>query len=140
MPGISGLDVQKELNRRGIDIPIVFMSGDSNYDDVVNAVQDGALGFLEKPFSMDDLVKEVEQALQEKSQRAQKVKQKNRLDCLTARETEVYNLVIIGHTNKAIARSLSIAVSTVEFHRSNLIKKLSVTTLAELIDLSKNSR
>ncbi len=140
MPGLTGLDVQKDLNRRDIDVPIIFMSGGSKYGDVVSAVQEGALGFLQKPFSMDDLVKEVELALQQKSQQDQKLKKKNRLDCLTTRETEVYNLVITGHTNKAIARSLSIAVSTVEFHRSNLVKKLGVSSLAALMDLSENSK
>lgn len=134
MPDITGLEVQQNLKRRHIDIPIIFMSGGSRYGEVVDAVQEGALGFLQKPFTMHELLEQVQLALTSHKQNAGK--NSNPLALLTPRETEVYNLVVAGHTNKAIARELSIAVSTVEFHRSNLVKKLGVSSLADLIKLA----
>jgi FixJ family two-component response regulator len=139
MPDIRGLDVQHELIRRKIHIPIIFMSGDSDYGEVVNAVHQGALGFLQKPFSLGKLLEEVETALTENSRRLQNGAQCDPLHVLTRRETQVFELVIAGHTNKAIAVELSIAVSTVEFHRSNLVTKLGVNSLADLMSLAKNS-
>jgi FixJ family two-component response regulator len=140
MPEISGLDVQHELIRRKIHIPIIFMSGDTDYGEVVNAVHQGALGFLQKPFTLGKLLEEVETALTENSKRLEEDVQSNSLDILTRRETQVFELVIAGHTNKAIASELNIAVSTVEFHRSNLVTKLGVHSLADLMSLAKNSK
>ncbi len=144
MPGISGLDVQKELGRRNIDIPIVFMSGDSSYSDVVGAVKNGALGFLQKPFTLDELIEQVSKAVDESQRRLdirlREKKTQNLLASLTPRESEVYELVINGHTNKSISESLSVTIGTVEFHRANLMEKLGARTLADLMLISHRTQ
>ncbi|MCG8414181.1 MAG: response regulator [Pseudomonadales bacterium] len=137
LPGISGLDVQQQLADRGVHLPIIFMSGDSEFKDVVSAVRGGAIGFLEKPFSMAALLEAIEEALTEHSENqdstANSQEQKRRLHSLTAREREVYDLAIKGFTIKRIAEDLDISASTVEFHRSNILKKLEVNSIAELM-------
>lgn len=136
MPRVSGLDVQRELNKRKIDIPIVFVSGGSDYADVVGAVQSGALGFLQKPYTSKELIEQVQNAISESQRRLDarfnKSQSSKQLQSLTPREVQVYDLVVAGHTNKAISESLAITVGTVEFHRSNLMRKLGATSLAEL--------
>lgn len=137
LPGISGLDVQQQLADRGVHLPIVFMSGDSEFKDVVSAVRGGAIGFLEKPFSMTALLEAIEEALREHSENqgnaANSQAQKQKLHSLTTREREVYDLAIKGFTIKRIAEDLDISASTVEFHRSNILKKLEVNSIAELM-------
>jgi len=137
LPGLSGLDVQQRLADRGILLPIVFMSGDSEFKDVVSAVRSGAIGFLEKPFSMASLQEAIEEALAEyaASRGEAEASQANqrRLHSLTSREREVYELAIKGFTIKRIAEDLDISASTVEFHRSNILKKLEVNSIAELM-------
>ena len=137
LPDQSGLEVQKNLADRGVNLPIVFMSGDSEFKDVVSAVRSGAIGFLEKPFSMAALREAIEEALEAHNATASQFEQnqalKNRVQTLTAREHEVYQLAIKGFTIKKIAEELDISASTVEFHRSNILKKLEVHSIAELM-------
>ncbi len=137
LPGISGLDVQQQLADRRVHLPIVFMSGDSEFKDVVSAVRGGAIGFLEKPFPMAALLEAIEEALKEHAENqdstANNQAQKRKLHSLTAREREVYDLAIKGLTIKRIAEDLDISASTVEFHRSNILKKLEVNSIAELM-------
>lgn len=137
MPELTGLEVQERLNQRGINLPIIFMSGASRYSDVVEAVKKGAFAFLQKPFSNKEILNQVKEAVLESRKRLDERKQKKaqtqQLELLTPREKQVYELVISGYTNKTIAGELSISVGTVEFHRANLMKKLNVSTLAELI-------
>lgn len=140
MPELSGLGVQRKLLDRGINLPVVFMSGASSYSDVVEATRKGAHGFLEKPFHKAELLQQVNAAIEssrnrgatstsgsEPSQLAQQ---------LTKREYQVCKLIIAGHTNRSIADQLGISVSTVEFHRANLMDKLEVKSLAELVKLA----
>jgi len=140
MPEVSGLSVQRTLLDRGINLPVVFMSGASSYSDVVEATRKGAHGFLEKPFHKAELLQQVNAAIEssrnrdvtsssggETSQLAQQ---------LTKREYQVCKLIIAGHTNRSIADQLGISVSTVEFHRANLMDKLEVKSLAELVKLA----
>lgn len=140
MPELSGLGVQRKLLDRGINLPVVFMSGASSYSDVVEATRKGAHGFLEKPFHKAELLQQVNAAIEssrnrdvtnssgsETSQLAQQ---------LTKREYQVCKLIIAGHTNRSIADQLGISVSTVEFHRANLMDKLEVKSLAELVKLA----
>lgn len=137
LPGLSGLDVQQRLASRGINLPIVFMSGDSGFKDVVSAVQKGAVTFLEKPFTMAAMQEAISEALQilgdnlDQNQQGQEFRL--RLGSLTSREHEVYSLAIKGYTIKRIAEELDISASTVEFHRSNILKKLEVNSIAELM-------
>lgn len=137
MPGLSGLDVQIELKRLKVDLPIVFMSGNSVYGEVVTAIQKGALGFLQKPYTMVELIDQIKIAVDESVRRFDASQSKSTagqvMDSLTPREKQVYELVIGGHTSKAISELLSITVGTVEFHRANVMKKLDVRTLADLI-------
>lgn len=137
LPGISGLDVQQRLADRGINLPIIFMSGDSGFKDVVSAVQKGAVTFLEKPFTMAAMQEAISEALQilgdKLDQNQQSQEFKLRLGSLTSREHEVYLLAIKGYTIKRIAEELDISASTVEFHRSNILKKLEVNSIAELM-------
>lgn len=142
MPEVSGLQVQSELLERGVKLPIVFMSGASSYGDVVQATRKGAHGFLEKPFHKAELLQlvnaAVEHSLEQLSaaEEGSATEQKSLSELLTRREYEVCKLIIGGSTNRNIADTLGISVSTVEFHRANLMEKLGVKNLADLVKLT----
>ena len=142
LPDISGLDVKKKLSARGDKLPIVFMSGDSRFKDVVAAIQGGAVGFLEKPFSLAELKPAIEEALEQARQQTEALAELSEPDIpsLTRREKEVYKLAIKGYSIKKIAEELDISTSTVEFHRSNILLKAGVTSIAELIARALESR
>ena len=142
LPDMSGLDVQRNLSERGDKLPIVFMSGDSRFKDVVTAIKGGAVSFLEKPFSMAELKTAIEEALEQAREQRQAIEQLGEPDIpsLTRREKEVYKLAIKGYSIKRIAEDLDISTSTVEFHRSNILRKAGVTSIAELIARVLESR
>ena len=102
---MSGLDVQKKLSARGDKLPIVFMSGDSRFKDVVAAIQGGAVGFLEKPFSLAELKPAIGEALEQARQQTEALAELSEPDIssLTRREKEVYKLAIKGYSIKKIA-------------------------------------
>ena len=130
MPGgMSRLDVQTELTRRGTALPIVFMSGDNQFSHVVKAMKSGAHEYLQKPFRD-------KQPVSGSVEHEEKHNQK--LDKLTAREKQVLELLALGYTNRMISKELSIVVSTVEFHRANLTSKLGATSLADLIAIQRS--
>ncbi len=143
MPEMSGLDVQAEPKRRNIELPIVFMSGVSMYSDVVDAVQQGAVNVLHKPFAAAELLESIASAVGESRRRhearTKKSERARLLESLTPRERQVYDMVIKGHTNKDMSQALSIAIGTVEFHRANIMQKLNVTKLADLMAIAKMS-
>lgn len=122
MPDMTGLEVQTELIEKGSRLPIIFISGESGIPDAVDAVRDGALDFLQKPFSLDELRAKVDEAVD----RCRKDFDSNKLaleyesllGSLTKRERQVYDLVIAGNTNQMITEELTIKISTVEFHRT----------------------
>jgi two-component system response regulator FixJ len=139
MPELSGLDVQRKLIERGVNLPVVFMSGASTYSDVVEATRKGAHGFLEKPFHKAELLQQINAAVESSRETPEpdEAATVNALsELLTRREYEVCELIIAGNTNRSIADELGISVSTVEFHRANLMDKLQVNSLAELIKLA----
>ena len=142
MPGMTGLQVQSELLKRNINIPIIFISGDSRYSEVVDAVRDGAFYFLQKPFSRSELLSRVNGAIDESRRRQQETthtrKFQNLIAALTSREKQVYELVTSGKTNKVIADTLGISNGTVEFHRANMMKKLDAKSLADLMEISRS--
>lgn len=142
MPGMSGLDVQGELLKRNSHIPILFISGDSRYSDVVDAVREGAFHFLQKPFTRSELLSRVREAIEESKDRQARLthskKFEDLLASLTAREREVYQLVTSGKTNKVIADTLGISNGTVEFHRANMMKKLDANSLSDLMEISRS--
>lgn len=139
MPELSGLDVQRELIERGVDLPVVFMSGASSYSEVFEATRKGAHGFLEKPFHKAELLQHVNAAVLSSRETGTAVEREQKTSLseqLTKREYQVCKLIIAGKTNRNIANELGISVSTVEFHRANLMDKLQVNSLAELIKLA----
>lgn len=143
MPGMNGLEVQSELLKRNNSIPIIFISGDSRYSEVVDAVRDGAFYFLQKPFTRSELLSRVREAVAESRKRKSNLnvalKYQGLLATLTSREKEVYQLVTSGQTNKVIADTLGISNGTVEFHRANMMKKLDAKSLADLMEISRST-
>ena len=139
MPGISGLELQEIIRTRNIPIPIIIITGYGEVSAAVQAMQKGAVDFLEKPFNDQVLVDQIQKAIAEDAQiRQQRAEQEAvlaRLALLTAREREVMDLVIAGKLNKVIAHQLGISPKTVEFHRSHIMKKMKAASVAELVAL-----
>lgn len=136
MPGMSGMELQAEMQRRGLEIPVIFVSGHGDIPMAVRAVQAGALDFLTKPYSDQDLLDRVNRALQMDRERQQRKRQQSALIArhalLTQREQEVLRLIVDGMTNKQIAISLDISIKTVETHRARVMEKMRVDNLAGL--------
>ena len=140
MPGMSGLDLQAELARRGVELPTIVITGHAEVSMAVRAVKAGALDFIEKPFSDQLLLDRVRQALQidleAREVRRRREDARRRLATLTAREREVLNLVVAGKQNKEIASELGVSPKTVEVHRAHVMSKMCVDSLAELIRIT----
>ena len=140
MPGIDGLDLQHELAERGIDIPIVFITGHGNVPMSVRAMKGGAVDFLEKPFDGETLLAAVEQALtrdrEARQRRAEGAAVRERLASLTPREREVMALVVAGRLNKQIAFELGISEKTVKIHRGRVMAKMQADSLADLVRMA----
>ncbi len=137
LPGLSGLELQTELMRRGSSVGVIFVSGHGDIPKAVRAMRHGALDFLEKPFDDQVLLDRIGEALAASAEtirrRSRQTTLERRLSCLTEREREVLALVIAGKTSKAIALDLDISVKTVENHRHNLMTKAGATSVAQLI-------
>jgi FixJ family two-component response regulator len=140
MPGLSGLELQQELNRRGETLPIIFITGHGDVPMAVNAVKSGAFHFLEKPFKDAQLVALIEQAAKlgkpPAEERLQGPCVAARLASLTQREREVIDRVVQGLKNREIADQLGISVKTVEAHRARVMEKMSVGSVAELVQVT----
>ena len=140
MSGMSGLDVQAELARRGSPIPIVFLTGHGDIPMAVRAVQAGAVDFLEKPMTGGALLQQVRRALtldeEGRCARAQHHEIEGRIRRLSPREREVMGLVVAGNSSKEAARLLGISVRTVEVHRTHVMHKMGAANLAELVALA----
>ncbi len=137
LPGLSGLDLQAELVARNIQTPIVFITGHGDIPTSVRAMKAGAVDFLTKPFQNKDLVAVVRDALG-KDQRLQSAQGERdviqrRLDGLTPRERQVFDLVIKGLLNKQIAAELGASEQTIKVHRARVMEKMEVTSVAELV-------
>jgi FixJ family two-component response regulator len=137
MPGLSGIELQAELNRRDDTLPIIFLTGHGDVPMAVEAVKKGAYDFVEKPFANTRLLALIEQVASGDSttrhEKAERQAAAARLGTLTDREREVLNLVSVGRRNKQIADELGISVKTVEVHRARAMEKMGVTTIAELV-------
>ena len=137
MPGMSGLDLQDELNRVGAQIPLIFITGHGDVPMAVDAMKSGALDFIEKPFRDQDLLDRVQQALAwDKERRIENLKTlaiRERLATLTPRETEVMECVVQGQANKVIAMDLGVSQRTVEIHRARVMEKMAVRSVAKLV-------
>lgn len=137
MPGMSGLDLQEELNRRSSTIPIVFITGHGDVPMAVDAMKSGALDFIQKPFRDQDLLDRINQALESDDERREDNRElaeiRSRIARLTARETEVMHRVVQGQANKVIALDLGVSQRTVEIHRARVMQKMAARSLAELV-------
>jgi two-component system response regulator FixJ len=140
MPGMSGLELQAELNRRGISIPTIFITGHGDVPMAVTAMQAGALDFIQKPFRDEDLLKRINDALeidlQRLSERRETLDVRRKLETLTPRETEVMRKVVDGCANKVIALDLGVSQRTVELHRARVMHKMGVRSLADLVRMA----
>jgi FixJ family two-component response regulator len=141
LPGLSGLNLQRELSERGIYIPIIFVTGHGDIPMTVQAMKAGAVEFLTKPFRDQDLLDAIEKAinldLTSRSQRAEIDVLRKRHETLTDREREVMYLVVAGLLNKQIASELGTSEKTVNVHRSHLMQKMQAKSLAELIRMAE---
>jgi len=137
MPGMSGLDLQQCLKQRGVEIPVLFLSGRADVPKAVKAVREGAIDFIEKPFDYRRVVALVEDCLKRDAEARAKQERKRlcceRLGQLTQREREVLELVVAGRMNREIAEKLDISIKTVEAHRAKIMEKLEVHSVAELV-------
>ena len=140
MPGMNGLDLQDELARRRIDLPVIIVTGYGEVHMAVRAMQGGASDFIEKPFSeqvfLDRVWRAIGQDAESHRERAQLAGFRSYAGRLTAREREVMGLVVAGKSNKEIARDLALSSKTVEAHRSQVMKKTESKSLADLVRLS----
>ena len=136
MPGLSGLELQEELNRRGSRLPLIILTGHGDVPAAVQALKAGAADFLQKPFNPQSLLDLVEEALNRHTRirdaDARRAEIASRLDTLTPREREVMALIVRGNANKVVALDLGISERTVELHRSRVMKKMRTRSLANL--------
>lgn len=140
MPGLSGLDLQVELIKKNIALPIIFVSGHSDIPDAAVAMKRGAIDFLTKPVESEHLFKAIaeslERDLENRNALAEKTKIQKRLTTLTPREYTVLEFVITGMLNKQIAFELDITEDTVKVHRGRVMKKMGAASLADLVRLA----
>jgi FixJ family two-component response regulator len=139
LPGMSGLEFQEELANRNIIIPIIFISGHADIPMTVQAMKAGAVEFLTKPFREQDLLDAVRIALERdaarRRQESESTELQARYDLLTVRERAVLGLAVAGRRNKQIATELGISEFTVKMHRHNMMAKMGVKSLAELVTI-----
>ena len=139
MPGMNGLELQDELQRRVIGIPIIFVTGHGDVPMAVSAIKKGAAEFIEKPFNDQTFLRLVEKALKldaaQRREQARRMSVAARLDKLTAREREIMQFVIAGKMNKTIADELCISIKTVEAHRAKVMQKMGVGSVAKLVQI-----
>ncbi|MEJ5082788.1 MULTISPECIES: response regulator transcription factor [unclassified Ochrobactrum] len=141
LPGMSGLDFQGQLEKSGIALPVVFMTGYGDIPMTVRAMKAGAVDFLAKPFKEQDVLDAVSSAVQRDTVRRQEAAQNqlvaDLVQTLTPREREVMDAVVTGKMNKQIAFDLGISEVTVKLHRGNVMRKMDVRSLADLVRMAE---
>ncbi|SCZ59675.1 response regulator transcription factor [Thiohalomonas denitrificans] len=139
MPGMSGLDLQEQIRERGMELPVIFISGHADVPMAVRALKSGAFDFIEKPFNDQVILERVQRAIEEdretRCRTAAKADVLGRINRLTPREKEVLDLVVEGAPNKVISTTLGVSLKTVEAHRARVMEKLQAGSLSELVRL-----
>ncbi len=143
MPGMTGLELQDELQRRNVNMPLVFITGHGDVPMAVNTMKKGAVDFIEKPFNENVLRDLVDRMLQkarvDADEQQAAASREALLGRLTARESQVLERIVAGRLNKQIADDLNISIKTVEAHRANIMEKLGVSTVADLLKIALGS-
>ena len=141
MPGLTGIDLQRELQAMNRNLPIVFITGHGDIPMSVKAMKAGAVDFLQKPVKDKDLLKAIEQSLaraaRDQSQREEIAKIQKQIESLTPRELEVMALVVTGMLNKQIAFKLGTVEKTVKVHRARVMDKMGVDSIVELVRIAE---
>jgi two-component system, LuxR family, response regulator FixJ len=144
MPDFSGLELQHELTRRGVQIPVIVITGHGDVPTAVQAMKGGALDFVEKPLDVDDLLLRIRSCLSGESARRQTAQGQQeacrRVGLLTPREREVMAGIVAGLRNKEIARKLSISFRTVELHRAKVMEKLDARSPSDVVRIALLSK
>ncbi len=139
MPGMNGLELQQRLKEKSACLPIIFTTGHGDVPMAVEAMREGALDFMRKPIREQDLLDRIQEALDYeagiRNAMIDRDQMTNKLSALTLREREVFECVADGQANKVVGIDLGISERTVEVHRSQVMKKLGVRTLAELVKI-----
>ena len=140
MPGLSGLDLQRELAQRGVELPIIFLTGHGDIPMTVRAMKAGAVEFLTKPVKSRELLAAIESAIERglvsHQARRETLALRQRYERLTPREREVLPLVVAGLLNKQIAGEVATSERTVKFHRAHIMKKMEAESLADLVRMA----
>jgi FixJ family two-component response regulator len=141
LPGLSGLDLQRELTNAGIDLPIIFITAHGDIPMTVRAMKGGAVEFLTKPFRKEQLLYAVRTAIERDrntmKQRFELAQLRSRFDLLTPREREVFAFLVLGLLNKQIAGELATTERTIKFHRANIMQKMQAESVADLVRMAQ---
>ena len=139
MPGMNGLELQKQLNVQGCILPIIFVTGHGDVPMAVEAMQHGAVDFIQKPYREQDLLDKINMALALDETNREALEQRHKiiekLASLTPREKQVMEMMVDGKANKVIAIDLGISQRTVEIHRSRVMEKMATNSLAHLVKM-----